>query len=117
MKNNTYSTNLVGESIIDCEGYHSGMSVTVLTDNRGDIIMYLGNSKTVRTDVNGASKLIDLLECAVQDATRRNGLLFEDEQVVSSSETDTRQKQSSRSETQRVDVYEMENLSNDPIKW
>lgn len=110
-----YSTNLIGEKNISCEGYHDGMNVTVLTDNRGDIIVYLGNSNTVRTDAKGASNLIDLLERAVQKSTERNGLLFEDERVVSSSETETLQKQSSRSETQKIDLYE--NLSNDPAKW
>lgn len=88
MKRNMYATKQVGNTNIVCEGYSRGVDVTVLIDNRGDVIVYIGG-QTIRTDREGAYELSAMLNNAAKEASRRNEFSIEDEQVVSSLEIDT----------------------------
>ena len=133
MSDQTYRTQHIGDTNIVCEGYSGGVDITILTDNRGDIIMYVGSGiLTIRTDYNGALDIAELLEKAANNLDENVCLSIEDEHVVSSleaegepAETDdwscTRQGESTgkgeMTEQQKVDVFELKPPMNDPVNW
>ena len=108
-----YSKHHIADEVINNESSGvSGLDVSVSVDTLENIIIELGSSMVIRTDEQGVYSLSHLLKEAIE---KLESIRYEN--TCAAMDKLTESFNPVRSDMQNIDVFDHDNISNDPVDW